>query len=178
MEACFLATTSVVVLAALIEIILAMSWNRFYFSFGIPVFYHEIPVSRPRAEPPEAMLLEGLLENSARVPLEFRQMEQDRLVFREVIRFGSSAWRWRWHWGPVMHGVLHFDLPGRRVRVIGLVNWSVLAFAVLVIVALLSQPLFWLFSLFFLLIVGVCYVVQGKQFQNVARVAAKKWNIW
>lgn len=153
----------------LLELVLSLTWSRFYISKGIPIFFYEVHLNQPGAVPPQAGAMEDLASRSTGASLQFRQLEEDRLAFREQI----------WHMGPrrytpLMHGVLTFDTMGARVQVTGLANWYAPAFliGVLAIDPHLRTPLF---LGFFAIIMVVCYFLQASCYREVAKAAAGAW---
>lgn len=146
----------VVVAVAIVEIVLSLRWNKFYFSSGVPVFRQELAAHSPKPELPSSQRMEDRLSKSAFPPLQFRQLDSDRLGFRE-----EAAGTWlRFSHTPVMHGLLRFNRPGARVEVIGFLNWFVLVFVFAVVIAFLA----------------LIYVIQAKRFRQVATYALQEWN--
>jgi hypothetical protein len=153
------------------EMVLSLRWNWTYFSVGLRVFHRVLPVLDPKATTPSEERLEEAVYPSAFPPLAFWAIEQDRFAFREKISGGL-----RLGYLPVMRGNLLFKRRGVRVEVVGLLNWSVLAFlgAAAYSVWVLWTPLFLILTA---LLCVVTYAIQFRRFSQVLRAAAQVWSL-
>ena len=91
----------------IVEVILYFSWNRSYFTFGIPIFVRSIPINEISLLTPSIESLQAKFPKSFWGPsFEFRKIGQNEYAFRDVLFefrwFGFSA-------PPVMHGYLTYD---------------------------------------------------------------------
>src|SRR4029079_2550212 len=122
---------------ALIETILSLTWNRFYFTIGVPILRIDLQAFSPGAPVPTSAALEVRVAESRFPPMVFRQLASDSYGFRERAWGGFL----RFSYTPVMHGLLQFDKLGARVRFTGLLNWFVVVFtAVFVLPFTLRWP--------------------------------------
>ncbi len=154
---------------ALLEMVLASFWNRIYFLAGIPIFFYEIHLAQPGPVPPKAEELANRQGKSIWTPIQFRQFEDDRIAFREVV------WSTGIRYTPIMRGILTFDAQGARVQVRGVANWFFLAFLILCITEIPQlQSASWLL-IFLVALFGGMYVIQVKRFRDVAKAAAGAW---
>lgn len=156
---------------AVVEIILSLRWNRFYFSSGIPIFRQELSAQSPKPELPSSQRMEERLSKSAFPPLQFRRLDSDSLGFREK---AAGAW-FRFSYTPVMHGLLRFNRPSARVEVVGFLNWFVLVFVLAVVMASFSfhEPVF---LVFLASLLALIYIIQAKRFRQVTTYALQEWN--
>jgi hypothetical protein len=161
---------AVVLGVAVLETILSMTWNRLYFSVGIPIFREDRVLNQPSQAPPTSGRLEKLVAKSAFPPFAFRPIGENLFAFRERGWSGS----WRLHYTPVVHGNLLLDPTSARLRVAGLANWFAIAFLAFGIIGSLSfrEPVFLIFLIG--LSVGI-YAIQAKRFREVAAAAAEEW---
>ena len=152
------------------EMIFSSTWNRLYFSWGVPVFRQELLVPSPRPEPPSPQRLEGRLRESARQPfrspIEFHQLDGGRLAFRER-RIGQYS--------EVMRGLLRFDRQHGLVEVTGFLNWfvPVLVAAALVLLVSAHEPVF---IVVLTGIIALLYAIQARRFREVAADAVQEWS--
>ncbi|MEA2235513.1 MAG: hypothetical protein QOC81_237 [Thermoanaerobaculia bacterium] len=87
------------------EIVLSMTWNRFYFTTGIPIFWRRIEST----EKLETLSLEALQKASATAagaPFAFRPLTPNAIAFRERPLGGMM------HYMPLMRGLIRIQPRG------------------------------------------------------------------
>lgn len=147
---------SIVVAVAIAEVVLASNWNRFYFTVGLPVFVRRI--ERRSLADVSLDQLQRSSKTATAAPLMFRQIGPDLIAFREEV-FGQYI--------PVMRGVIRHDPAEASVSVRGLLNWFVLAAAVVLVVTLRRGVI--LVLPYFLAAFAVLYFIQVVRFNRVAK---------
>lgn len=155
---------------AVLEIVLSLTWNRTYFTVGVPIFRRDLVMGQPGPAMPTPERLEKAMSKSVFPAFAFRALENNLLGFRERARSRSL----RFHYTPVMHGNLLFEASHARLRVTGLTNWFTVAFLVFVIA---SSVMFErsLVLVFLVVLYGGIYFIQARRFRGVSRDAAKEW---
>jgi hypothetical protein len=143
-------------LAIVIEIALNWTWNASYFGFGIPIFLRRIETLGGIS----GIDLEALAKSTATAagsPLAFRRLGPDLIVFRERA-FGGYI--------PMMRGVIRSTAEEPSIVVAGLVDWSVIAVAIVLVVFLRRGVLD--VAPYFLGLLAVLYFIQAVRFNRVA----------
>ena len=168
---------SVLVVSLIVEAILSRTWNKVYFTSGIPIFAMRVPVELRHSIIPSSSQLEAHFHSTWTSSLAFKEVDLHTYAFREkffeVRLVGYS---------PIMHGVLIFNHNNNEVIVKGFANWFVLAFSLIwlsgiMLSAFPSFPLLGLgFILFFVLLMGLLYWIQYSRFSKVAMFAAETWS--
>lgn len=150
----------VIALAAIVDIVLTIRWNRTYYTFGIPAFMRRI-------EKPEGLAgvaldeLETSSKTAAGAPLAFHRFAPDIIAFRDRV-FGGTM-----HYIPIMHGVIRYDPAEGVVRVVGLLNWFTIAYVVS-FAAMLGRKFSELLPTV-LIVFGVIYFIQAVRYNRVAK---------
>jgi hypothetical protein len=160
----------------LIESVLSLTWNRFYFSHGIVLFCKET----------QFQVRHGALPLSAdAIEVEFDQaFNGQKILFREISP-GLIAFREKWfnfrfksfRYSPLMHGVIITDISSGKYIVKGIANWSflfVLLYAVWISVPVLSSRGGFVLPVAFLLISIVVYLVQRRRLEQLLSLVANK----
>lgn len=150
----------VVVAVFITELILSLTWNRFYFTFGIPIFARR--VDRPRGL--EDVSLEDLPRSTATAagtPIVFRRLPSGAIAFREK-PFGGLL-----HYAPLMRGVIRHNAGEAAVVVMGLVNWTAVALVAFFVVMLGRGAKD--VAPYFLVAFGVLYLIQAIRFSRIAK---------
>ncbi|MEA2163690.1 MAG: hypothetical protein QOK37_1817 [Thermoanaerobaculia bacterium] len=145
----------IVVIAIIVEIMFSWKWNASYFRFGIPIFVRRIE----RAGGVASISIEPLAistKTAAAPPLAFRLLDADLVAFRERM-FGGYI--------PIMRGVIKSKPEEPFVVVAGLLNWSVVVLAI-VLVAFLGRGVANV-APYFLGLLAVLYLIQGVRFFRV-----------
>jgi hypothetical protein len=147
---------SIVGAAVILEIIASWRWTPSYFRFGIPIFIRRME----RAGGVAGVSIEPL-EKSSRTatgpPFAFRQLGPDLIAFRER---GFNGYV------PLMRGVIMSKVEEPFVVVAGLVNWSAIV-AAIVLLAFLRRGVADI-APYFLGALAVLYFIQGVRFYRVA----------
>jgi hypothetical protein len=170
--------------SALTDLILELSWNKRYFTSGLPIFVRRIPVSRWHTNIPSQALLEKKFHSDVIASIVFRQFNAYSYIFRERL------FQFRWIRTPdLMHGWLMFDHFKGEVIVIGFINFSAIAFCIIwlgfqlvgiIPIILGRQPISSLWmpvfaSTMFILFSILMYEIQAARFSIVADFAAESW---
>lgn len=160
MDAAIIAGLASIAIAGIVDALLVVKWNRTYFTVGIPIFMRRI-------ERPEGIAEMSLdeLETSSRTaagaPLLFHRFAPGLIAFRDKV-FGGTM-----HYIPIMHGVIRHDSTEGVVRVVGLLNWFVIAYIVS-FAALLGKAVVDLLPVA-LTVLGVIYFIQAVRYSRVAK---------
>jgi hypothetical protein len=163
---------AIVLAVVLAEWILSGLFNKFYFTFGIPLFRRELPCTSGETDPPSPEELEDALPSTAYYPLAFHEFDESRYGFRE--RFWGGGF-FKFHYTPLMHGLLTFDHDAKRVRVTGFANWFSIAFVFFFVVYLPKEDVKD-FGVFFTAVLALLYGIQAYRFGKVAQAAADAWS--
>lgn len=144
----------------IVELVLALTWNRAYFSWGLPLFTCRVEATTSGLVRFPFPRLESEVEPTRWSRLVFRQVSARTCGFREstMIHVGPG-------YLPVMRGLIVIDRQRREVRIIGLCNWSVLLMLVMTIIALPANPAAMLILMAFF---AYSYAMQWRRFRNVA----------
>lgn len=145
---------AVVIAVAIAEIVMAAAWRPGYVAAGLPVFMRR--VERPRGL--DGISLDDLTRSSrtaAAPPLQFRQLDAQAIAFRE----GGTPYL------PVMRGAICHREGEPSVAVVGFVNWFVVAFVVVLALALRRTLIDVLPYL--ALGLGILYFIQAVRFWRV-----------
>jgi hypothetical protein len=147
---------AIVGLAIVAEIFLNWTWNASYFRVGIPILMRRIEAAGGIA----AIDLESLAKTTttaAGAPLAFRRLAPDLIAFRER-SFGGYI--------PMMRGVIRSRSEEPSIVVAGLIDWSVIAVAIVLVVFLRRGVLD--VAPYFLGLLAVLYFIQAVRFNRVA----------
>lgn len=160
------------IVVGIAETALKASWNRLYFTLGLPIFIRRVPVSVFRISPVDTASLEAEFASSfTSRALLFKELETNLYAFREKMmefRFLKTENT------EVMHGVLIFDLNQQQVIVKGYLNWVIVVLVLGFIgFAVLSGSVGWLMIIFLVVIVGIGYAAQAGRYGKVAQKAAE-----
>ncbi|MEA2325713.1 MAG: hypothetical protein QOE68_672 [Thermoanaerobaculia bacterium] len=151
-----LVALSIVGAAVILEIIASWRWTPSYFRFGIPIFIRRME----RAGGVAGVSIEPL-EKSSRTatgpPFAFRQLGPDLIAFRER---GFNGYV------PLMRGLIRSKVEEPFVVVAGLVNWSAIV-AAIVLLAFLRCGVANI-APYFLGALAILYFIQGVRFYRVA----------
>jgi len=166
----------VAVLFMVVENLLSITWNKTYFTRGIPVFARRIPVALPGSSVPSAVQLEAQFRSTYDRSLLFQEIDRHTFGFREDLEE-----RWLFTRAMMMHGVLVFDHQQQAVVVKGFLNWSNVCFPLMIVgIELITATSFpcvtLLFVLFLIFGVGRGYFTQSDQYSRVAAFSAQSWS--
>ena len=148
----------------LVEVIFQLSWLKFYFRNGIPVYKKKCPFFGSLKEPFDTRYIEEQFKSGSTCTIFFRKFNEFECGFREKL------WEIRlFNYIPVMRGVIRGDENSQSFYIIGYLNWYVLLFAayVLTSTAMGAGPTF----APLLILVVIMWVVQFYRFNNIAEVA-------
>jgi hypothetical protein len=168
---------SALVLSWLVETILSSTWNKTYFTSGIPIFVMRIPVKFQRSNIPSVRQLDVRFYSTWASSLVFKEIDLHTYGFREKF-FEFRLFRY----SSIMHGVLVFEHNNHEVIVKGFANWFIVSFSLIwiggVILSSFSSPSLIAvgFILFFVLLMGLLYSIQHHRYSKVATFAAETWS--
>ena len=74
---------SILILSLLVDIVLSGTWNRMYFTSGLPIFIMQIPVSRRHINIPLSSRFEKQFRSKWTSALVFREIDLNTYGFRE-----------------------------------------------------------------------------------------------
>ena len=166
----------------LVDTILSATWNKAYFTFGIPIFVKRIPVALQHSNIPSVRQLEARFYSTWTSSLVFKEIDLHTYGFREKF----FEFRLARHLA-IMHGILVFDRNNGEVVVKGFVNWFILSISLIWLSSVLYEFVFFMnsfpffplialgFILFFIVLMGLLYLTQYYQFSKVAAFAAETW---
>jgi len=151
-----------VIVAAVIvaEVILAMKWNRFYLTFGLPIFVKRVE----RLGSLEDVSIEYLQKRTATAagtPLTFRRLDPNLIAFREG-GFGGF-----FHYAPLMRGLIRRDQGESSVSVIGFANWFIVIGTIVLVVMLRRNVV--VIAPAYLMVIAILYLIQGMRFWRLSR---------
>jgi len=155
---------------AIIETVLAASWNRGYFRSGLVIFRQRISLVGAIPTFPDPEHLEALFKSRWVPSLRFRELSPGELAFREAyFEFHLVSYT------PIMHGHLE-ALPAERVVLVeGRLNSFTLGFVLMPALWMHEFPLF----PFLPILVGACgllYLIQASRYRGVASALLdKEW---
>jgi len=108
---------------AIIESVVSARWHATYFSVGIPIYSKEFAFHGTAPTPIGEIALNEAFKKTFTATLTFKEFEPNIFAFREKI-FQLTLISYT----PLMHGRLEINPNTRRIRVIGLLNWWIIAF--------------------------------------------------
>ena len=155
-------------LSIIAEWLLILTWNRTYFTVGLPIITRRIPVAAASRAIPQLSAFQARFADKR-----FRELGPQKYGF--VDRVGV-------HTAPWTHGLIIFDNEQRQVVAKGFINW----YATCLFVAAL-YGLIWLIgsggtgsSLLCLpaelIFIGLLYAAERSDYSNVAVFAAEAWS--
>ena len=149
------------VFIAIVEFFISARWNPTYFRVGIPIYSKTLPFEGATPAALREEELNDVFRKSLTPSLVFKKIGAGEFAFREKL-FEFFIFTYT----PIMHGRLEISPVSRKVRVIGLLNWWILAF-VLTSLTFLSHSFELVPSLFLLL--GVIYLSQKSKYDKVGQ---------
>jgi hypothetical protein len=153
------------VFIAIIEALISGRWNPTYFRVGIPIYSKTLPFEGAAPEALGEEALNNVFRRSLTPSLVFKEIGVGEFAFREkLFQFVLLTYT------PIMHGRLEISSVSREVRVIGLLNWWILAF-VLTSLTFFSHS--FEFVPFLFLLLGVIYLFQKSKYDKVGRFTAQ-----
>jgi hypothetical protein len=142
------------------EVILAMKWNRFYLTFGLPIFVKRVD-RLGNLEDVSIEYLQKRTATAAGTPLLFRRLDPNLIAFREG-GFGGF-----FHYAPLMRGLIRRNEGESSVSVIGFANWFIVVGTIVLVVVLRRDVVN--IAPFYLFAIAILYLIQGLRFWRLAR---------
>jgi hypothetical protein len=159
----------------IIEAILQLTWNNWYFRTGIPLLNIEKAASPLGPEPPDIEAIADKIRSTISSRLVFKTIGDNDQAFRERVFGGRSS--------PIMRGLITYNYYEGKVKLKGYVYWHMLFFVVDWYAFIISYkfisssfPRMWLFLLFPIAVTGLLYLFQARKFKKVLGVAAQMWS--
>ncbi len=147
----------------LLEHYFMLRWNPAYCTTGVRIF----SVTLPAPKEARARLTLNTLEPDTRplhwLTLAFHRLPDGRIAFRSSFVPNLTMRR---HY-PVMRGLVEVDARRHQVRVVGLLNWNVPAFILMVLLLTAIMPGVWPMLMSFV-VFAMGYAVQRNAFLGVA----------
>jgi hypothetical protein len=157
----------VVVAITIVEIVLSVRWNLFYFTVGLPIFVRRIDRVVAVAE----LSLEELQQSTASMagtPILFRRLGPDAIGFREK-GLGIGGF---FHYTPIMHGLIRRRAEEASVVVLGFANWSIVALSLFTV--LVTGKDFLVVAPYLLGVVGIIYLIQSVRYSRIVKVLRRE----
>lgn len=164
------------ILSFVADEILRATWNKMYFTIGVPIFIKRIPVNFPHTNLSPGFFMDN----------KFHSGWIESIIFKEICLnaygFRNELFSFKWFkTSSLMHGLLIFDHDHSQVIVKGFARWSFVYISLLtfiiVIRASISNPLPAIIILaIYFLFAGLSYSIQSTRFSYVARFAADSWS--
>ncbi|HEU4886915.1 MAG TPA: hypothetical protein VFV49_03440, partial [Thermoanaerobaculia bacterium] len=145
---------------AIVEFVLVVRWNAFYFTAGIPIFWRR--VDRPSGlRDVDFDELQKRCATAAGAPIVFHRLGPDAIAFREAVAGGLI------HYFPIMRGIIRHRPEESSVVVSGLVKWWVVALLGLFTWYLRANVM----DVFIYLVpaLGILYLIQAVRFARIAK---------
>jgi hypothetical protein len=142
------------------EVILAMKWNRFYLTFGLPIFVKRVE----RLGGLEDVSIEYLQKRTATAagtPLVFRRLDPNLIAFREG---GLGGF---FHYAPLMRGLIRRNQGESSVSVIGFANWFIVIGTIVLVIMLRRNVV--VIAPAYLAAFAILYFIQGVRFWRLSR---------
>ena len=162
------------VIGLIIEPILNYSWNKAYFTKGLPIFMVRVSAKPRYSNVPRISQFETHFHSTWflwDISLLFKELDMDVYGFREKNLIRPL-------YPLVMHGMLFFDRNNNQVIVTGFLNWLVLCILVVWFAFMFSifTPFVGILILLpFVIFFGISYWIQFNRFSKVAEFAASTW---
>ena len=155
------------VLIAIVEVVFLATWNPTYFRIGIPIYSKQHSFNGTAPNPINEEILNEAFKKAITPSLVFKQINNGEYAFREkLLQFTLFTYT------PIMRGRLEIDESSRVIRVIGCINWWIVAFIITGFI-FFSDNLSFLPFMF--LVLGVIYLFQKNKYDNVGQFAFE-WN--
>jgi hypothetical protein len=126
----YLFGVAAIIVVGIAEYVLGMMWNERYCTTGIPIFARRVERARGLADV-DLDEAERRSATAAAQGFRFRRFGADKIAFHE---HGIGLM----HYTPIMRGLIRHDAAEATVVVLGLVNWSVLLFVMVVVLVVLA----------------------------------------
>jgi hypothetical protein len=150
----------IVIVLTIVETILFLSLNKWYYDIGIKIFSYKIKMENEASTFPTVEQIRLAILDLT-VNFKFCELYNNKIAFRET----AFQWKIRNQYTPIMRGNLIFHPTSREVEVIGLLHWSLIYFTILLIVLSISIPPF-IFIVFIAIILGGSFNSVGLHFQR------------
>lgn len=145
----------------IVELILSVRWNAFYFNVGVPIFWRRIDRPSGLAD----VDLEQLPKRStsaAGPQFKFHRLGPELIAFREE-SFGGGGLNYT----PIMRGVIRHRREESSVVVLGLMKWWAIALVALFVGFLGKRSMD--IAPYIAAVFGILYLIQSVRFSRVAK---------
>ena len=169
----------VLIISAVADEVLNSTWNKKYFTTGLPIFVKRIPVIIRHTDIPERSLFQMQFRSGWIASLTFKEINSNTYGFREKL------FSFNFHYPPFMHGVLIFDTDNGQVVVKGFMNYFLPLLSLVWLTRALFGGVTWssesligfaFYTFFAVFISGIPYLIQFHRFSRVASFAADAWS--
>jgi len=161
------------IIALLADLFFRVTWNKMYFTVGLPIFILRIPVkTRYKGVPFQYLFEEEFGNKFPWRSFVFKQIEVSKIGFREQFL------EVRYSYASLMHGLLVFENDKKQVLVKGFANWFTLWLIINLTLAGLGMINFFQLHVtgtiaFITSLIVFFYSLQCYRFFEVGRFAAK-----
>jgi hypothetical protein len=156
------------------ETVLQATWNKWYFTTGVPLLKMERSV-HGAAVPPTIEAIVDRIQTAVSTNVLFRALSPTEHAFREKL-FGARS-------APIMRGLIIYDYYEGKIRLKGYAHWHLLflvldwyAYLIFYRPGVSSFPGLRLWELLPLLIYGLLYLFQVRKFRKILTIAAELWS--
>jgi len=171
---CFLALMGICVAIGIAETILSVTWCRFYFSIGIPLYKRTIRVKTREMKLPSADDIEehAISNNPRHPPILVRQIDSSAFGFRETMIYFQP-------YMSVMHGYIFFNKISNEIELKGNSSWYLLVFTCFFVSFTLlgvfetKDFIYLALPIGLLAIIGHGHLIQKKRYDELAEILHK-----
>ena len=151
----------------LVEVVVASSWWRPYFTRGLRLYRHAVSSTRAPSQMVNLEELAAHFRGRLGPSLVFRQLDPGEVAFRGVV-FELKLFNCT----PVMRGLLRVVPGSLEVVVEGSANWFPLALSLIAVIFVWSRPMAWPILVFLGVLVADIGAVQAKTHREIGQVVA------
>ena len=168
-----LALLTILLIAAILDTVLAAKWSPAYFRHGVPLFVRRFAAT-PQWNPAfPSSGLEAEFSSSCSYSLAFKDLSPTEYAFREEL--------FQLHWLRyvlVMHGLISWDYDHSQLTVTGYARIFPLAFLLANALILHEGSLPWSLVVFLggVALLALSYATQAFLYGEVGKYAALKWS--
>jgi hypothetical protein len=155
------------------DTVLRATWNKMYFTIGVPIFFMRLPVNTPYQGIPFRYLFEEEFESAWPSAMVLKQMDAHSYAFREKLLHTLLL-----QYISLMHGLVIFEHEKSQVVVKGFANWTTLWLLLYFSLSSLNllessriettEP-----SSIIIVILVIVYVIQYSIFSKLGKLAAE-----
>ena len=155
------------VIMAIIESILSARWHAGYFQWGILIYSKSYPYGGTAGTPMGETALNEAFKKGLTSSLMFKEIAPNSFAFRE--KFFEFKFI---DYTPIMRGRLDVDQLTRKIKVVGLINWWIIAF---ILTSIIFSGADFGITPFVILFLGFLFFIQKRKYDKVGEFA-HEWN--